>query len=40
MNMSDVSAVGKITSGTIKVNQDAVIVNHHEEGKQKKVKIS
>lgn len=32
--------VGKITSGTIKVNQDAVIVNHHEEGKQKKVKIS
>ena len=32
--------IGKITSGTIKVNQDAVIVNHHEEGKQKKVKIS
>ena len=32
--------VGKITSGTIKVNQDAVNVNHHEEGKQKKVKIS
>lgn len=32
--------VGKIDNGTLKVNQDAVIVNAHEPEKQKKVKIS
>lgn len=32
--------VGKIDNGTLKVNQDVVIVNHHEPDKFKKVKIS
>lgn len=32
--------VGKIDNGTLKVNQDAIIVNAHEPDKQKKVKIS
>ena len=32
--------VGKIDNGTLTVNQDAVLVNHHEPDKQKKVKIS
>ena len=32
--------VGKIDNGTLKVNQDCVLVNHHEPDKQKKVKIS
>lgn len=32
--------VGKIDNGTLKVNQDVVVVNHHEPDKQKKVKIS
>lgn len=32
--------VGKVDNGTIKVNQDAVMVNHHEPDKQKKVRIS
>lgn len=32
--------VGKIDNGTIRVNQDAVIVNAHEPEKQKKVKIT
>ncbi len=32
--------VGKIDNGTLKVNQDVVLVNHHEPDKQKKVKIS
>ncbi|MBR3645003.1 MAG: translational GTPase TypA, partial [Lachnospiraceae bacterium] len=32
--------VGKIDNGTIRVNQDAVIVNAHEPDKSKKVKIS
>lgn len=32
--------VGKVDNGTIKVNQDVVIVNHHEPDKQKKVKVS
>lgn len=32
--------VGKIDNGTLKVNQDAALVNHHEPDKQKKVKIS
>ena len=32
--------VGKVDNGTIKVNQDVVVVNHHEPDKQKKVKVS
>ncbi len=32
--------VGKVDNGTIKVNQEVVVVNHHEPDKQKKVKIS
>ena len=32
--------VGKVDNGTIKVNQDAVIVNAHEPDKSKKVKIT
>jgi len=32
--------VGKIDNGTVKVNQEVVIVNHHEPDKQKKVKVS
>ena len=32
--------VGKVDNGSVKVNQDVVIVNHHEPDKQKKVKIS
>ena len=32
--------VGKVDNGTISVNQDVVIVNAHEPGKQKKVKVS
>ena len=32
--------VGKVDNGIIKVNQEVVIVNAHEEGKQKKVKVS
>ena len=32
--------VGKVDRGTIKVNQDCVLVNHHEPDKQRKVKIS
>ncbi|MBR3772777.1 MAG: translational GTPase TypA [Clostridium sp.] len=32
--------VGKIDNGTLKVNQDVVIVNHHEPDKFKKVKIN
>lgn len=32
--------IGKIDNGTLKVNQDVVIVNHHEPDKFKKVKIS
>ncbi len=32
--------VGKVSRGTIRVNQDAVIVNHHDPDKQEKVKIS
>lgn len=31
--------VGKVDNGTISVNQDLVVVNHHEPDKQKKVKI-
>ncbi len=32
--------VGKVDNGTIKVNQDVVICNHHEQNKQIKVKVS
>ena len=32
--------VGKVDNGTIKVNQDVVMVNHHEPDKLRKVKIS
>ena len=32
--------VGKIDNGTLKVNQEVLLVNHHEPDKQKKVKIS
>jgi len=32
--------VGKVDNGTVSVNQEVVIVNHHEPDKQKKVKIS
>ena len=33
-------SVGKIDNGKLKVNQDVVLVNHHEPDKQKRVKIS
>lgn len=32
--------VGKVDNGTIKVNQEMIVVNHHEPEKQRKVKIS
>ena len=32
--------VGKVDNGVLKVNQEAVVVNHHEPDKLKKVKIS
>lgn len=32
--------VGKVDNGTVRINQEVVIVNHHEPDKQKKVKIS
>lgn len=32
--------VGKVDNGVVKVNQDVVIVNHHEPDKMQKVKIS
>ena len=32
--------IGKVDNGTIAVNQEMVLVNHHEPDKQKKVKIS
>ena len=32
--------VGKVDNGVIRVNQDVVIVNHHEPDKMKKVKVS
>lgn len=32
--------VGKVDNGTIRVNQDVIVVNHHDPDKQKKVKIS
>ena len=35
-----VSASAKVDNGTIKVNQDCVLVNHHEPDKQRRVKIS
>ena len=32
--------IGKVDNGSIRINQDAVLVNHHDPDKQKKVKIS
>ena len=32
--------VGKVENGVLKVNQDAIVVNHHDPEKQKKVRIS
>ncbi len=32
--------IGKVENGTIKMNQEAIVVNHHEPDKQKKVRIS
>ena len=32
--------VGKVDNGTIRVNQECALVNHHDPGKQRKVKIS
>ena len=32
--------VGKVDNGTIRINQDAVLVNHHEPDKMKRVKVS
>ena len=32
--------IGKVDNGCLKINQDAVVVNHHEPDKQKRVRIS
>ncbi len=32
--------IGKVDNGTLKINQEAVVVNHHEPEKRKKVRIS
>ena len=32
--------VGKVENGTIRVNQDVMLVNHHDLTKKKKVKVS
>ncbi|MBQ8279835.1 MAG: translational GTPase TypA [Roseburia sp.] len=32
--------IGKVENGTLKINQEAVVVNHHDPDKQKKVRIS
>lgn len=32
--------IGKVDNGTLKINQEAVVVNHHEPDKMKKVRIS
>lgn len=32
--------IGKVDNGSIRINQDVVLVNHHDPDKQKKVKIS
>ena len=40
MNTLAVSVLEKVDNGTISVNQDVVVVNHHDPDKQKKVKIS
>ena len=32
--------IGKVDNGCLKVNQEAVVVNHHEPDKQKRVRIS
>ena len=38
--MLDVSVLVRLTMVQLKVNQDVVLVNHHEPDKQKRVKIS
>ncbi len=32
--------IGKVDNGTLKINQDAIVVNHHDLDKQQKVRIS
>ena len=32
--------IGKVDNGSLKVNQEAVVVNHHDPGKLEKVRIS
>ena len=32
--------IGKVDNGTVRLNQEAVIVNHHDESRREKVKIS
>ncbi len=32
--------IGKVDNGVLKINQEAIVVNHHEPDKQKKVRIS
>ena len=32
--------IGKVENGLLKINQEAIVVNHHEPDKQKKVRIS
>ncbi|MBO5070210.1 MAG: translational GTPase TypA [Roseburia sp.] len=32
--------IGKVDNGSLKINQDALVVNHHEPDKQRKVRIS
>ncbi len=32
--------IGKISNGTLKLNQDAVVVNHHDESRNEKVRIT
>lgn len=32
--------VGKVDNGCLKVNQDAILVNHHEPDKQRKIRVS
>ncbi len=32
--------VGKVENGSIKINQDCILVNHHEPDKQRRVKVS
>lgn len=32
--------IGKIDNGTLKINQDAIVVNHHDQNKKEKVRIT